>query len=160
MQTFEDPPTLVDKSLQTTRRFDALKLFVSLQVHGRRFFGRCVEATIDLAAHAAAIGENVGYYGVVTVRELVHDARAARAAARAYGGRGRARTIAKLLVEFGPAEALDAAVVRPLSIGMATAALGGAGVVIGKIAADLPFYVPVVITYEVRRGEASGRPLR
>ncbi len=52
-----DPPNLVDKSLQTTRRFDALKLFVSLQVHGRRFFGRCVEATIDLAAEAAAIIE-------------------------------------------------------------------------------------------------------
>ena len=50
-------PNLVDKSLQTTRRFDALKLFVSLQAHGTAFFGRAVEATIDLAAEAARLVE-------------------------------------------------------------------------------------------------------
>jgi L-2,4-diaminobutyrate decarboxylase len=48
----EDLPNLVDKSIQTTRRFDALKLFVSLRAHGRRFLGEAVEATIDLAAVA------------------------------------------------------------------------------------------------------------
>jgi L-2,4-diaminobutyrate decarboxylase len=53
----EGLPNLVDKSLQTTRRFDALKLFVSLQAHGRRFLGRAVEATVDLAAEAAELVE-------------------------------------------------------------------------------------------------------
>lgn len=48
-------PNLVDKSLLTTRRFDALKLFVSLRAHGRRFLGRAVEATLDLAAEAARL---------------------------------------------------------------------------------------------------------
>jgi len=48
-------PNLVDKSLQTTRRFDALKLFVSLRVHGTRFFGEAAEATIDLAREAARL---------------------------------------------------------------------------------------------------------
>jgi L-2,4-diaminobutyrate decarboxylase len=51
----EGLPSLVDKSLQTTRRFDALKLFVSLRAHGRRFLGQAVEATIDLAAEAARL---------------------------------------------------------------------------------------------------------
>jgi len=51
----EGLPNLVDKSLQTTRRFDALKLFVSLRAHGRDFLGRAVEATIDLAAEAARL---------------------------------------------------------------------------------------------------------
>jgi L-2,4-diaminobutyrate decarboxylase len=48
----EGLPNLVDKSLQTTRRFDALKLLVSLHAHGRRFLGEAVEATLDLAAEA------------------------------------------------------------------------------------------------------------
>jgi L-2,4-diaminobutyrate decarboxylase len=51
----EGLPNLVDKSLQTTRRFDALKLFVSMRTHGRRFFGRAVESTLDLAAEAARL---------------------------------------------------------------------------------------------------------
>lgn len=46
-------PNLVDKSLQTTRRFDALKLALSLRVHGAAFFGASAEAVIDLAAAAA-----------------------------------------------------------------------------------------------------------
>jgi L-2,4-diaminobutyrate decarboxylase len=53
----EGLPNLVDKSLQTTRRFDALKLLVSLRAHGRRFLGEAVEATLDLAAEAARLVE-------------------------------------------------------------------------------------------------------
>jgi len=53
----EELPSLVGKSLQTTRRFDALKLFVTLRSHGSAFLGRAVETTIDLAASAAEMIE-------------------------------------------------------------------------------------------------------
>lgn len=46
-------PNLVTRSLATTRRFDALKLWVSFQSLGRKRFGEMIDATIDLAAHAA-----------------------------------------------------------------------------------------------------------
>jgi L-2,4-diaminobutyrate decarboxylase len=46
-------PNLVNKSLATTRRFDALKLWLSFQVLGRDKFGQMVDRTIELAAHAA-----------------------------------------------------------------------------------------------------------
>ena len=48
-------PNLVNKSLATTRRFDALKLWLSFQVLGREKFGQMVDRTIELAAHAAAL---------------------------------------------------------------------------------------------------------
>lgn len=48
-------PNLVNKSLATTRRFDALKLWLSFQVLGREKFGRMVDRTIELAAHAAGL---------------------------------------------------------------------------------------------------------
>jgi len=40
----------VDKSLQTTRRFDALKLWLTLRTMGPDLLGRYVDAVIDLAA--------------------------------------------------------------------------------------------------------------
>jgi L-2,4-diaminobutyrate decarboxylase len=46
-------PNLVTRSVATTRRFDALKLWVSLQALGRKKLGEMIDATIDLAAHAA-----------------------------------------------------------------------------------------------------------
>jgi L-2,4-diaminobutyrate decarboxylase len=46
-------PDLVTRSVATTRRFDALKLWVSLQSMGRRKFAGMIDATIELAAYAA-----------------------------------------------------------------------------------------------------------
>jgi len=45
---------LVTKSIQTTRRFDSLKLLVSLRVLGRRRFAALIEQTVDLAQGVAA----------------------------------------------------------------------------------------------------------
>lgn len=46
-------PHLVTRSLLTTRRFDALKLWVSLKTLGREKLGSMVDRTIELAGYAA-----------------------------------------------------------------------------------------------------------
>lgn len=48
-------PNLVTKSLQTTRRFDALKLFVSLRTLGRKAFAEMIDVTIDLARETSRL---------------------------------------------------------------------------------------------------------
>ena len=46
-------PNLVTTSLLTTRRFDALKLWISFQSLGRAKLAAMIDRTIDLASHAA-----------------------------------------------------------------------------------------------------------
>ena len=46
-------PNLVTRSVATTRRCDALKLWVSLQALGRKKLGQMIDATVDLASQAA-----------------------------------------------------------------------------------------------------------
>ncbi|KRF07119.1 2,4-diaminobutyrate decarboxylase [Paenibacillus sp. Soil766] len=46
-------PNLVGKSIQTTRRFDALKLYMSLQHLGRKRFAAMIDYTMQLARHTA-----------------------------------------------------------------------------------------------------------
>lgn len=46
-------PNLVTKSVQTTRRFDALKLFVSLRALGRRDLAAMIDHTVELASETA-----------------------------------------------------------------------------------------------------------
>lgn len=48
-------PNQVDKSLQTTRRFDALKLWMTLRVMGPDTIGEYVDRVVDLAAEVGAI---------------------------------------------------------------------------------------------------------
>ncbi|MBD1842673.1 aspartate aminotransferase family protein [Cyanobacteria bacterium FACHB-63] len=48
-------PDLVTKSVQTTRRFDALKLFISLQTLGRQQFAEMIDTTLELAQATAQL---------------------------------------------------------------------------------------------------------
>ena len=48
-------PNQVDKSLQTTRRFDALKLWVTLRTIGAEGIGALFDEVVDLAAEAATL---------------------------------------------------------------------------------------------------------
>ncbi|WP_051271187.1 pyridoxal phosphate-dependent decarboxylase family protein [Shimazuella kribbensis] len=54
----EGIPDLVTKSIQTTRRFDALKLWVSLQAIGRTAFAELIEYTLSLAQKTAQLISN------------------------------------------------------------------------------------------------------
>jgi hypothetical protein len=96
------------------------------------------------AAYGGALGENLGFYAVMVGREM--------RAQRPHGPGAWARTAANLMIEFGPAEILDSGVIRPLAMGLGTHWLGRQwGVPLGKIAADITFYVPVIAIYELRR---------
>lgn len=48
-------PNQVDKSLQTTRRFDALKLWLTLRLMGADGIGVLLDAAVDLAANVSGI---------------------------------------------------------------------------------------------------------
>jgi hypothetical protein len=104
-----------------------------------------------LTAFAAATGESVAFYAVVVLRDM--------------RGRSRRRSTAGTLVrdvllEFGPAEALDTLLVRPLAMYLATAATGNLtmGVLLGKVIADVMFYAVAIVGYELgqaRRAKAK-----
>ncbi len=51
----ERVPNQVDKSLQTTRRFDALKLWLTLRLMGADGIGLLLDAAVDLAAEVSAV---------------------------------------------------------------------------------------------------------
>jgi hypothetical protein len=110
------------------------------------------------AAYGAVLGENLGFYGLMVTRELRGDRRLARANGQLYGARGALRTAASLVLEFGPAEALDSILIRPAAIGLGTLYLGRPwGVIAGKLAADVTFYIPVIVAHEMRRRIARAR---
>ena len=105
-----------------------------------------------LTAYGGAIGENLGYYGIIVGRDVVRDRRATRARGRVYGVRGALLTTRNLLFEFGIAELIDTGFLRPLAMGLGMRFFGqSTGIVVGKLVADVAFYVPVLCAYELRR---------
>jgi hypothetical protein len=106
------------------------------------------------AAVAATIGESLGYYGFMVVREAFrYDTRH-----RHHGRRRRlwltgTRTVRDLLIEFGPAELVDTVLVRPLFMYLMPSLLDNftAGILLGKLAADVVFYSLAIGAYELKQ---------
>lgn len=124
-------------------------------------------AVAAAAAPAVVIGlvgtaaENVGFYSVAAVTVW-------REQGVNFPDDGllrRLRRVAVLLVlEFGPAELLDTLLVRPLALTLAVHLLPniGAGLLVGKLVADVVFYVLAATAFRVTektgvRGDAAGR---
>ena len=63
-------PNQVDKSLQTTRRFDALKLWTTLRALGPERLGEMVDAVCDLAAEVTELLEHDADFAVLGGSDL------------------------------------------------------------------------------------------
>jgi hypothetical protein len=113
---------------------------------------KSAELPIAAVGYAGAIGENVGFYCTIVPLQLIADRRLAMTGGEVYGGLQLWNTARDLLLEFGPAELLDSLVVRPFAMGLGVRMLGSTvGVLVGKLVADVTFYLPVILTYESRR---------
>jgi len=56
---------LVDKSIQTTRRFDALKVLMTLKTMGTRLLGSMIDRTMEVAQYAASELERRPWFKVI-----------------------------------------------------------------------------------------------
>jgi hypothetical protein len=113
-----------------------------------------VSGSLISAAVAGTIGESLGFYGCMVVREaLRNDIR------HRHLGRVRrlwltgSRTVRDLLIEFGPAELVDSLLARPLFMYLMASLLDNftAGIVAGKLAADVIFYGIAISAYELKQ---------
>lgn len=113
-----------------------------------------VSGSLISAAIAGTIGESLGFYGCLAVREV----RYYDALHRDHGWLRRqwltgTRTLRDLLIEFGPAELVDSFLTRPLFMYLMASLLQNftAGIVAGKLAADVIFYGIAISAYELKR---------
>lgn len=58
-----------------------------------------------------------------------------------------------MLLEFGPAESMDSFLVRPAAMYFFPKLLGNIalGLLAGKLAADILYYIPTIMGYELRK---------
>lgn len=101
-----------------------------------------------LAAAANAASGSVSFYAVMLARAM-----------RGRPARDLPAVLRDLLLEFGPAELLDTLLVRPglIYLGMTLCPSPAVGVFLGKLAADLGFYAPAIVSYGLLRRRARPR---
>ncbi len=143
---------LKQKALEWARRYGPAELVAATTAIIGYFFTLGLTGGEIAAAFGGAIGDNIGYYGTLLSRDFKQDQRKALERGESYGAQGRLRTIKNLFLEFGASEVLDLGIIRPLTMGLGARYIGrGLGVLIGKLVADVIFYIPTIISYEFRQ---------
>lgn len=101
-----------------------------------------------LTAIGATWSENIGYYGVIFYRDLLK----ARHKHKKITLMRVCKIIRNLILEFGPSEYFDSFLIRPLSMYLFPTILNNLslGLIIGKFVADIIFYIPTIIAFELR----------
>jgi len=133
------------------RRYGPSEVFGTVAAVGAASaVSQATESTIA-AAYAGTIAETVVFYGTIALRETVTDAHQAGASGKSFGHKDVIRVLRNIFLEFGAAEALDMALIRPFCMGVGIRTLGGSfGALVGKLGADVAFYGPVLTVYEWR----------
>lgn len=105
------------------------------------------------AALAATWAGNVAYFGLILGRDIRAARRNRHAAGRSYTTSDLLRNLRALVVEFGVAEVLDSLLIRPTLLYYVPLWVGSfaGGVLLAKLAADVTFYVPAIIGYELSK---------
>jgi hypothetical protein len=105
------------------------------------------------AALAATWAGNVAYFGLLLAQDVYRARRARQQYGQAYTWRTFGQNLRALAVEFGPAEVLDSFLIRPALMYYLPRWLGyfGAGILAAKLLADVTFYIPAILSYELSK---------
>ncbi|MBU1164899.1 hypothetical protein KKA15_05065 [Patescibacteria group bacterium] len=94
-------------------------------------------------------GENIGYYGQIIYSDLKKS--------KQKDGKITFIIVLKLIrnaiIEFGPGEYLDSFLIRPITMYFFISVVGSlpVGLFLGKISADVIFYIPTITAYEFQK---------
>lgn len=106
-----------------------------------------------ITALAATWSGNVSYFGYIFLRDVFLTVATLHKTGKRYTSRTFYKNVRALVIEFGPAELMDSLVIRPALMYYLPLLTGNmtAGIIIAKFAADITFYVPAIVSYELSK---------
>jgi hypothetical protein len=135
-----DLQPVVDRIILWLRRYLPAELVGLLAALLCTWLAKALTGSAVTAALAGTLGDHLGFYSILFGRELSRR-----------GPHAVPTILRDLVLEFGPATALDGLLIRPalLYAALALTPHTAIGLLIGKLAADLVFYVPTIVSYEL-----------
>jgi hypothetical protein len=96
---------------------------------------------------------NIGYFGSIIIFDMIHTRNLLASKGRQYTASTFGKNMKALAVEFGFAEVIDTLLVRPVLMYYMPIWLGDMtlGSIVAKVVADVTFYVPAIVGYELSK---------
>ncbi len=106
-----------------------------------------------ISVYAGTICEGIGYYTLIVIRDVLNSIKYEQNHKHKYKLINFLKDIRRIIIEFGFSELLDLFIVRPFCMYIFTSWLSnfGVGILVGKVVADILFYVPTTIAYKLQK---------
>ena len=106
-----------------------------------------------LAAIAGAWSETIGFFGTMIIREVRHSQKEHREENKNYSIFSFIKDARSIIFEFGFSEILDTWLIRPFTMYIFPLIIPNRpiGVLVGKLAADIIYYAPAIVSYELQQ---------
>lgn len=104
-------------------------------------------------ALAATWAGNIAYFGTIILKDILKSKQFLPENDSVFDYENLLRISKKILLEFGMAEILDSFLIRPALMFYLPIVTGNltAGILLAKFTADITFYIPAIIGYEISK---------
>jgi len=104
-------------------------------------------------AYIATLGEAVGFFSTIFIQHFIAYSKKHKTENKQFSLSDISKIISHVLLEFGLAEILDSLVLRPFFMYLLPLLVKNLtlGILLGKIAGDITFYLLVILSYEMQK---------
>ena len=140
---------MIHKTKNWIKRYGLAEIFGTITALSGAWISYHLTESLVVSAFTGMLSENIGYYGTVFTQDMIQ--RAKKHEKMTLGS--SFIVLRNMFLEFGAGEALDSTLIRPLAMYWFPVFMENhmLGILIGKIAADLAFYIPTIVSYELRK---------
>lgn len=110
-------------------------------------------SNLIVVAYVGSLGEAIGFYSTVFTQGVIAITKKNNALNKVFSVSDFTKMIGTVILEFGPAGILDGLVLRPFFMYIFPSILKNftVGILVGKLAGDVTFYLLVIISYEIKK---------
>lgn len=144
---------VLHKIKEFSKRYLPAEIVGTLTAIGAATISHIYSDNAVFIAYVATLGEAVGFFSTILLQHFIALSKKRKTENKQFSLPDIPIIISHVLLEFGPAEILDSLVLRPFFMYLFPLLMRNftMGILMGKIAGDITFYMLVILSYEMKK---------
>lgn len=144
---------ILQKVKEFSKRYLPAEIVGTLTAIGAASIAHLFSDNHVFIAYIATLGEAVGFFSTIFIQHFLTFSKKRKTENKQFSLSNISKIISHVLLEFGPAEILDSLVLRPFFMYLFPLLVKNftLGILLGKIAGDITFYLLVILSYEMQK---------
>ena len=144
---------ILQKIKEFSKRYLPAEIVGTLTAIGAASIAHIFSHNPVFIAYIATLGEAIGFFSTIFIQQFLTFSKKRKIENKQFSLSDISKIISHVLLEFGPAEILDSLVLRPFFMYLFPSLVKNftLGILLGKIAGDITFYLLVILSYEMKK---------